>query len=105
VITMAMKGKIRAMHLHEGKSISEISRRTSLSRNTIKKWLKEPGEAVPKYRRLEGSTKLGPFVSTLTQALKADAHRPRHERSSAKALFVQLQASGYAGGYSLILPP
>ncbi|MFG6459926.1 helix-turn-helix domain-containing protein, partial [Roseateles sp. BYS96W] len=42
---MAMKGKIRAMHLREGKSISEIARRTSLSRNTIKKWLKEPAEA------------------------------------------------------------
>jgi len=97
---MAMKGKIRAMHLREGKSISEIARLTSLSRNTIKKWLKEPGEAVPKYRRPEGSTKLGPFVATLTQALKADAHRPRHERRSAKALFAQLQASGYAGGYS-----
>lgn len=97
---MAMKGKIRAMHLREGKSISEIARRTSLSRNTIKKWLKEPGEAAPKYRRPAASTKLAPYVQTLTQALKADAHRPKHERRSARALLAQLQASGYAGGYS-----
>ena len=97
---MAMKGKIRAMHLREGKSISEIARRTSLSRNTIKKWLKEPGETAPKYRRPAASTKLAPYVPTLTQALKADAHRPKHERRSARALFTQLQASGYAGGYS-----
>ncbi len=100
MITMAMKGKIRAMHLREGKSISEIARRTSLSRNTIKKWLKEPTETAPKYRRPAASTKLAPFVPTLTQALKADAHRPRHERRSARALLVQLQASGYDGGYS-----
>ncbi len=97
---MAMKGKIRAMHLREGKSISEIARRTSLSRNTIKKWLKEPAEAAPKYRRPAASTKLAPYVATLTQALKADAHRPRHERRSARALFAQLQSSGYDGGYS-----
>ncbi|MFG6459920.1 IS21 family transposase, partial [Roseateles sp. BYS96W] len=43
---------------------------------------------------------LAPFVATLTQALKADAHRPRHERRSARALFAELQASGYDGGYS-----
>jgi transposase len=97
---MAMKGKIRAMHLREGKSISEIARRTSLSRNTIKKWLKEPAETAPKYRRAATSTKLAPFVATLTQALKADAHRPRHERRSARALFAELQANGYDGGYS-----
>ncbi len=97
---MAMKGKIRAMHLREGKSISEIARRTSLSRNTIKKWLKEPAETVPKYRRAATSTKLAPFVPTLTQALKADAHRPRHERRTARALFAELQARGYEGGYS-----
>jgi transposase len=97
---MAMKGKIRAMHLREGKSISEIARRTSLSRNTIKKWLKEPAEAAPKYRRAATSTKLAPFVPMLTRALKADAHRPRHERRSARALFAELQARGYGGGYS-----
>jgi transposase len=48
---MALKGKIRALYQREGKSISEIARRTSLSRNTIKKWLKAPAEAAPKYRR------------------------------------------------------
>jgi len=97
---MAMKGKIRAMHLREGKSISEISRRTSLSRNTIKKWLKTSSDEVPKYRREPMPTKLAPYVQTLAQALRADAHRPRHERRSARALFAQLQAAGYAGGYS-----
>ncbi len=74
---MAMTDKIRAIHLREGKSISEIAWHTSLSRNTIKKWLKEPAQTVPKYRPAATSAKLAPFVQTLTQALKADAHRPR----------------------------
>ena len=97
---MALKGKIRALHQREGKSISEIARRTSLSRNTIKKWLKAPADAAPKYRREPTPGKLAPFVATLKQALKADAHRPRHERRMARALLVQLQAQGYSGGYS-----
>jgi transposase len=97
---MALKGKIRALYQREGKSISEIARRTSLSRNTIKKWLKAPAEAAPKYRRASSPGKLAPFVATLTQALKADAHRPRHERRTARALLMQLQAQGYDGGYS-----
>ena len=80
MITMALKGKIRALREREGKSISEIARRTSLSRNTIKKWLKAPAEAQPKYRRQSVASKLTPFVETITQALKTDAHRPRHER-------------------------
>ena len=64
VITMALKGKIRALHQREGKSISEIARRTSMSRNTIKKWLKAPAEAAPKYRRESSPGKLAPFVAT-----------------------------------------
>ncbi len=80
VFTMALKGKIRALHQRECKSISEIARRTSLSRNTIKKWLKAPAEAAPKYRRQSLPGKLAPFVATLTQALKADAHPPRAPR-------------------------
>jgi hypothetical protein len=55
---MAMMGKIRSMHFRQGKSISEIARLTSLSRNTIKKWLKAPQGAQPKYRRREMPKKL-----------------------------------------------
>ena len=40
---MAMIAKIKRMYFREKLSVSEIGRRTSLSRNTIKKWLKEPG--------------------------------------------------------------
>ncbi len=97
---MALMGKIRAMHMREGKTISEISRLTSLSRNTIKKWLKMPQGTQPKYRRPETPTKLTPFVEALTQALQADGHRPRHERRTARALHAELKTQGYAGGYT-----
>ena len=97
---MAMMGKIRSMYFRGGKTISEIARLTSLSRNTIKKWLKAPQGAQPRYRRREMPSKLAPYAEALTQALKADAHRPRHERRTARHLHSELQALGYDGGYT-----
>ena len=100
MITMEMIGKVRRMKMREQLSNSEIAKRTGLSRNTVKKWLKAPGDEIPKYRRQSGFTKLSEFEQALVQALKADAHRPKHARRSARALFAQLQAQGYRGGYS-----
>jgi transposase len=97
---MEMIGKVRRMKMREQLSNSEIAKRTGLSRNTVKKWLKAPGDEIPKYRRQSGFTKLSEFEQVLVQALKADAHRPKHARRSARALFAQLQAQGYRGGYS-----
>ena len=97
---MALIGKIRGMRLRDGKSISEISRLTSLSRNTIKKWLQTPQGVAPKYRRRDVSTKLAPFIATLTQALEVDARRAKHERRTARALHIQLTSQGYDGGYT-----
>ena len=97
---MALIGKIRGMHFRDGKSISEIARLTSLSRNTIKKWLKAPQGAQPRYQRRNGPTKLTPFVAALEQALEADAHRVKRERRTARALHAQVKDEGYDGGYT-----
>ncbi len=100
MITMEMIGKLRRMKMREQLSNSEIAKRTGLSRNTVKKWLNAPDDEIPKYRRQSGFTKLSEFEATLVQALKADALRPKHALRSARALFAQLQAQGYRGGYS-----
>jgi transposase len=97
---MAMIGKIRRMHFRDNKSVREIARLTSLSRNTVRTWLRATVEKEPRYRRSARPTKLTPFHSTLVQALKADASRPRSERRTALMLFKQIQQAGYAGGYS-----
>ena len=39
---MAMIGKVKRMYFREKKSVREIVRLTSLSRNTVRKWLKAP---------------------------------------------------------------
>lgn len=97
---MATYAKVRRMRLREGLSISEIARRTSLSRNTIKAWLRESGRSEMKYRREPGPKKLDPHIEWLRRALETDARRPRKERRTALKLFAQLRDQGYAGSYS-----
>ena len=99
---MAMIGKVRRMHYRQKKSVREIVRITSLSRNTVRKWLKAPVKVEPKYRRGERATKLSAHHEALKLALKADAHRPKHERRTAKALYIEIKAAGYEGGYSRV---
>ncbi len=100
MITMDMVGKIRRLHSRGKKSEREIARVTGLSRNTVAKWLKGSVEAPPKYRRASMPGKLAPFVEAVKQALEADAHRPKKERRSAKALHKEIAEAGYAGGYT-----
>jgi len=61
------------MRLRDGLSISEIARRTSLSRNTIKTWLRTPVRSEMKYQGLAGPKKIGPYEAGLREALAADA--------------------------------
>ena len=99
---MDMIGRIRRLHSRDKLSEREIAKRTGLSRNTVAKWLRAEVKTPPKYRRVATTTKRTPFEETLRQALKADAKRPRHERRTARALFVQIRAAGYDGGYSRV---
>ena len=99
---MATLGKIRRMFHRDGLSLSEISRRTSLSRNTIRDWLKKPEGSEPKYRRQAKPGKLSAFEAYLTRSLETDQHRPKRDRRTARALFAEIQAQGYAGGYTLV---
>ncbi len=66
---MAMIGKVLRMHHRESKSVREIARATSLSRNTVRKYLRAPVAQVPKYERCAALTKLTPFVETVKLAL------------------------------------
>jgi transposase len=100
---MEMIGKVRRMYLRDKLSLHEISKRTGLSRNTIRKWLRSPKEvAQPAYRRGLVPCKLTAFHEALEQALKADSHRLKQNRRTAKDLFAQIKLAGYQGGYSRV---
>jgi transposase len=99
---MAMYAKVRRMRLREGLSISEIARRTSLSRNTIKDWLRGPVRSEMAYRRSTAPKKIGPYEAVLRDALATDARRPRRERRTALKLYAQLHAQGFPGSYARV---
>ncbi len=99
---MVMYAKIRRMFFREHLSISEIARRTSLTRNTIKKWLKAVDSSEPKYLRAPKLTKLTPFEPRILMALVADAHRPKRDRRNALMLFNEIKQDGFNGCYSRV---
>jgi len=92
VISMEMLGKIRRMYFRNKLSLHQIAKRTGLSRNTIRRWVRAPEATQPAYQRCATFNKLSPFQDTLEQALKADSFRAKHNRRSTKALFEQIKA-------------
>ncbi|HHQ4546723.1 TPA: helix-turn-helix domain-containing protein [Aeromonas veronii] len=89
--------KIRRMHQVDGQSISAIAKVTGLSRNTVRKYLRQPLSEPPKYHRPQPARpKLGEFEPTLNQC---DAKRPKRQRRCARQLFEDLQRLGYQGAY------
>jgi transposase len=97
------EGKIRRLHLRDGLSIREVSRRTGLSRNTVRQWLRQEGVTEPKYPQRERACVVAPWAKHLEAALRTDAHRPVRERRTIKALFEQIQALGYRGSYPRVV--
>jgi transposase len=94
-----MYAKVRRLRLREGLSISEIARRTSLSRNTVKEWLREPVKREMRYVRPAPRRKINAHLQWLREALVIDANRPRKERRSGRCLYEQLQSRGFDGHY------
>ena len=99
---MDMLGKVRRMKMRDKLSISEIAKRTGLARNTIRSWLQAPGDVIPKYERRTDPRKLTEYEPSIILALKADRLRHKDSRRTGRALFVQITAQGYRGGYTQV---
>jgi transposase len=90
------------MYYRDRLSRSEIARRTGLSRTTVKKWLRAGESVEPRYRRGCRPGKLSAFEEGLVKALEADAGRAKRDRRTARALYAELKAQGYGGGYTVL---
>ena len=92
--------KVRRMILVDQQSIRSVSKATGISRNTIKKYLKD--ETPPNYTRSKPPVnhKIKGFENTLTQWYENDLARPKRERRTAQKLYEQLILEGYQGSYS-----
>ena len=101
MIDVATLSVIRRWALREQLSIREIARRTGLSRNTIRKYLRA-GEAEPHYAKRVSPSKLDPFALKLAGWLKTEAGRSRKQRRTVKQMHADLQALGYTGSYNRV---
>ena len=99
---MNLLGKVRRLHYRDGHTLSEIERRTGLTRKTIRKWLQAPEGTEPKCRRSQGGTKIAPYAERLVRMLETDARRPPRERRTALKLHAELKALGFEGDYSRV---
>lgn len=96
-------GIVRRLFYRDGLSVSEIERRTGLTRKTISKWLNAAERTEPKYlRRVADDTKIAPFAAQLTKPLEVDSRRPKRDRRTALKLFKDIQAQGFDGDYSRV---
>jgi len=103
VIFVETVGKIRRRHFVKGETISRIARETGLSRNTVKRYLRN-AVLEPRYspRLQQPQPKLGKFVSRLEELLLGDERRPSRERRTAQRLFEALRQDGYTGAYDSV---
>ena len=65
-----LAGRLR-IYFRDKLSLHQIAKRTGLSRNTIRKWVRAPEATQPAYQCCATFNKLSPFHETLEQALKA----------------------------------
>ena len=98
---MALLSVIRRWALRDQLSIREIARRTGLSRNTIRKYLRS-GTVQPAFKVPERPSKLDPFADKLLAWLKTEAGKSRKKRRTLKQLHADLVALGYAGSYGRV---
>jgi len=99
---MDLLGKIRRWHYRDGMGIREIAAKTSLSRNTVRKYLRDR-QVVPNYpERHAGVTKLTPFLEQLNLWLGEDERLPKKHRRNSTKLHGALKALGYDGSYGRV---
>lgn len=98
---MALLSVIRRWHFREGMPIREIERRTGLSRNTIRKYLRA-GTVEPRFKVPERPSKLDPFAEKLSGWLRIEAGRSRKQRRTVKQMHADLVTLGYDGSYNRV---
>ena len=98
---MALLSVIRRWHFREHLSIREICRRSGLSRNTIRKYLRTEG-VEPAFKIPERPSKLDPFADRLSAWLKTEANKPRKQKRTILQLHADLVSLGYGGSYNRV---
>ena len=98
---MALLSVIRRWHFRDHLPIREIARRTGLSRNTIRKYLRS--ETIdPRFKVPDRPSKLDPFAEHLAAWLRRDMGRSRKQKRTIKQFHADLVSLGYEGSYNRV---
>ncbi len=98
---MAFLSIIRRWHLREHVPIREISRRTGVSRNTVRKY-RRAGTVELKFQVPDRPSKLDPYSAQLTAWLKREAGPSRKQKGTIRQVYLDLVALGYDGSYDRV---
>lgn len=102
MLTVDQYELIRTAYRKYGKNISELSRMTGHSRNTIKKAIR--GEAWGyNERRKQPFPVLDPYLKTIDRWLEADKEQTKKQRHTARRIYNRLVSEcGFTGGESTV---
>ena len=98
---MGFLSVIRRWALRDKMPIREISRRTGLSRNTIRKYLRAD-IVEPNFQTPTRPSKLDPFADKLSGWLLMEQRKSRKERRTAKQMHADLVQLGFDGSYERV---
>ncbi len=99
VIDMELLSVIRRWRDRDHFSIREISRRTGLSRSTVRKYLRSDS-VEPKFNIPDRPSKLDAYADKLSQMLRQEAGKSRKQKRTVLQLHADLSALGYDGSYN-----
>ena len=98
---MELLSVIRRWRFRQQFSIREIARRTGLSRNTVRKYLRTDS-VEPKFNTPDRPSRLDLFADKLSQMLRQEAGKSRKQKRTVKQVHADLVALGYDGSYNRV---
>ena len=98
---MDLLSVIRRWHFRAKLPIREIERRTGLSRNTIRKYLRSD-VVEPVFKVPDRPSKLDPFAEKLSGWLRIEAGKSRKQRRTVKQMHADLVELGFNGSYGRV---
>ena len=96
---MELLSVIRRWHYRDHFSIREISRRTGLSRNTVRKYLRSD-TVEPKFNIPDRPSKLDPYADKLSHMLRQETGKGRKQKRTIKHLSLPIHDDLRFGAYA-----
>jgi predicted DNA-binding protein YlxM (UPF0122 family) len=94
--------KIRRLYHVKGMGIKTIARELALSKNTVKKIIRNDLTVIDYERKQPVYRSLANHLEGLKKKLLADKEEPKRRKRTVRKLFLELQSEGYQGSYDAV---